>query len=159
MGRPKRVGNYITNVNYHPSGQWNTLTYANGETATQTLDPDRLWIDTLVVNGVSSAVNLDYGYDTVGNVTRIANAITASDTRTLGYDKLNRLTSAQGSWGTETIAYNGRNDINTKGTNTYSYNSQLLLQIQRAGNVYTFFQYDLKARAKEEYVYNYTTQL
>ena len=159
FGRPKRVGNYITNVNYHPSGQWNTLTYANGENATQTLDQNRLWIDTLVVNGASSAVNLDYGYDTVGNVTTITNAITASDTRALGYDTLNRLTSSQGSWGTEAIVYNGRNDISSKGTNTYGYNSQLLLQIQRAGNIRTFFEYDLKARAKEEYVYNFSTNL
>jgi hypothetical protein len=155
FGRPTRVGNYINSVAYHPSGQWSTLAYANGQTATQTLVASRLWTDTLTVSGASNAVNLDYGYDIVGNVTGIANAITASDSRTLGYDSLNRLTSAQGSWGTETIAYDGRSNISSKGSNVYGYNSQRLVQIQRPGNIYTFFEYDNRARVREEYVYNF----
>jgi len=157
LGRPSRVGNYISAVTYHPSGQWNTLTYGNGRTATATLDPNRLWIDRLTVGGSSALVDLDYQYDTVGNITGIVNAITSSDTRTLGYDSLNRLTSAQGSWGTDAVTYDGLDNISTKAGNTYNYNAQLLQQIQRPGNIRTFFEYDNKARVKEEYIFNYST--
>ena len=123
LGRPTRVGPFATSVTHHPSGQVGSVVYANGVTTTTTLNP-RLWPTTFrAVRSAATLVDVTYGYDNAANLTSVTDAIVASNNRTLGYDPINRLTSAQGSWGTGTIAYDGDGDIasQTLGSSTVSY--------------------------------------
>jgi len=108
---------YVTAVNRHPSGAINTITYGNGVVTTQTLD-SRLRPDTrLSNNGQVDFVNLDLGYDNVGNVTSITDSAGALHDRTISYDDVNRMASATGSWGTETITYDALGNIDTRDRN------------------------------------------
>jgi YD repeat-containing protein len=47
-----------------------------------------------VIAYTSNGQNLTYAYDANGNVTGITDAVNAADTQTLGYDNMDRLTSA-----------------------------------------------------------------
>jgi len=78
-------------------------------------------------NGQVDFVDLGMGYDNVGNVTSIVDNAGSLHNRTIGYDDVNRMTSAAGQWGTETITYDGRGNILTRDRNgslqEYYYNS------------------------------------
>ncbi len=119
LGRPTQVTgvlntqttDYVTNITWHPSGHINTLTYANGRTLTQTETP-RTWPENKQVDGIGgAAMDLTYSYDGLGNVTSIVDNQTAGQNKTLGYDVLNRLTSASGGWGSGTIQYDALSNI------------------------------------------------
>ncbi|WP_420195239.1 RHS repeat domain-containing protein [Marinobacter sp. GH_1] len=117
LGWQTQAAPYVTSVDRHPSGAVSTMTYANGVVTTQTLD-NRLRPDTLVSdNGQVDFVDLDMGYDNVGNITSIVDNAGALHNRAIGYDDVNRMTSATGSWGTETITYDGRGNIDTRDRN------------------------------------------
>ncbi|MCP4066046.1 MAG: hypothetical protein GY740_22755 [Gammaproteobacteria bacterium] len=130
LGWQTQATPYVSSVDRHPSGAIDTMTFGNGVVTTQTLD-SRLRPDTLVSNnGQVDFVDLGMGYDNVGNVTNIVDNAGSLHNRTIGYDDVNRMTSATGSWGTETITYDGRGNIDTRERNgslqDYYYNSDRL---------------------------------
>jgi len=110
FGRPRQVAPYVTNITYHPTGQVEQLTYANGQTTDITLN-NRLWVKRRHAHGVVEAMDLTYLYDPIGNAETITDALDLLNNRSLGYDDINRLTSATGQWGDYTYTYNGRGDI------------------------------------------------
>ncbi|WP_435105864.1 hypothetical protein [Arhodomonas sp. AD133] len=123
LGRATQAAPYVTQVLHHPNGIPSDITYANGATNTVTLD-SRQRIDTLTASGPSDTlVDHDYAYDNVGNVTEILNGLDHSRDRTMDYDGVNRMISATGSWGTETISYDATGNIlnRTRGSTTQSY--------------------------------------
>ncbi|WP_375191211.1 RHS repeat domain-containing protein [Marinobacter sp.] len=127
LGWQTQATPYVSSVDRHPSGAVDTMTFGNGVVTTQTLD-SRLRPDTLVSNnGQVDFVDLGMGYDNVGNVTSIVDNAGSLHNRTIGYDDVNRMTSAAGQWGTETITYDGRGNILTRDRNgslqEYYYNS------------------------------------
>lgn len=127
LGWQTQATPYVNAVTHHPSGAIDTMTYANGMVAQQTLD-SRLRPDTLITgNGQVDFVDLDLGYDLAGNVNSVVDNAGSLHDRTIGYDNVNRMTSATGSWGTEAITYDGRGNILTRDRNgslqEYYYNS------------------------------------
>ncbi len=58
--------------------------------------------------------NTAYGYDGAGNLTSIGDSIDSTLNRTLGYDGINRLTSATGPWGSGIISYSGAGNITSQ---------------------------------------------
>ncbi|MBL8342391.1 MAG: hypothetical protein JNL30_13055, partial [Rubrivivax sp.] len=52
-----------------------------------------------------SVVNDVYAYDANGNVVQIDDIVTPSATRAMGYDGLDRLTAASGTWGAGSYTY------------------------------------------------------
>ena len=127
LGWQTQATPYVSSVDRHPSGAVDTMTFGNGVVTTQTLD-SRLRPNTLVSNnGQVDFVDLGMGYDNVGNVTSIVDNAGSLHNRTVGYDDVNRMTSAAGQWGTETITYDGRGNILTRDRNgslqEYYYNS------------------------------------
>ncbi len=144
FGRPTRLTPYVTAIDYHPSGQIQRISYANGQTTDVTLN-GRLWIEQMHAHGAAEAMDLTYQYDSIGNVGTITDALDSLNNRVLGYDGINRLVSATGSWGTAGFAYNGRGDITQKqlngSTTDHLYSYQKLLYVDY-GFIYDQFYYD-----------------
>ncbi len=138
LGRPTQVGAYVSGIDYHPNGQPKTIRYANGRITSTTLN-NRQWIETIDTTG--SLVDLTYdNYDGGGNVGKIVDGINRT-TRTLGYDGLDRLTSAAGPWGTGSVSYDAAGNIKRKnigGFNlSYNYTSNRLRSVS-GGKAYSF---------------------
>lgn len=126
FGRPTRVGTYASSIQYHVSGALRRFTYGNAiqheMTQNRRLLPER---STDKLNG-SSVVNYQYGYDADGNVAQISGGVAGDDeSRTLGYDGLDRLTSAYapGLWGNAAFAYDGADNLRRMevGARVYDY--------------------------------------
>lgn len=109
LGRPTTATPYLTGVTYHPNGQPKQLTYANGRLTTVALNA-RQWISGIATAGVAT---LQYGYDGRGNVLTITDALRPQTNRTLGYDGVDRLKTANGVWGSGTIGYDTTGNINS----------------------------------------------
>jgi RHS repeat-associated protein len=112
-GNATTVGSYATSISYYPSGSINAFTYGNGVTYSAALD-SRLRPHTIKMAGsvAGDMIDVTYGYDPVGNVQTISDAGARGDSRTLGYDGLNRLTSISSAiLGSMTAAYDPLNNI------------------------------------------------
>ncbi len=103
---------YAQLANYTALGQPGTVTYGNGVATTftysQASNPTcsavNFQLCTLVTaKGSTSYQNLTYGYDAGGNITAITDTILGN--QAFGYDGLDRLTSANGPYGSQTYAY------------------------------------------------------
>lgn len=128
LGLPTTVGSYVSSVTYWPSGLIKDVKYANGHTSSYT-QHNRLWPNSLIVkkaNGVQDIASF-YSYDGLGNLTGIDDTIDNSYDRTLGYDKINRVVSSTGPWGTGQLSYDGIGNLTSQvfGSNalTYSYDA------------------------------------
>ncbi len=127
LGRPTTVGSYVNSVTYWPSGQINTITYANGTVSTYGQNT-RLWPSSFStqMGGAPAYINTTYNYDGVGNLSTI-NDTDTSYNRTLTYDNVNRLTGVTGPWGNGTIGYDGGGNITSQvfgsSSLTYTYDS------------------------------------
>lgn len=145
FGRPTQAMPYATNVSYHPSGQIQSMTYANGQVTTINLT-DRLWLDSIHVAGNQTVVDLQYLYGATGNVDSITNRLNGSNNKSFTYDDLHRLKTANGSWGNSSYDYDHLGNITTgdKGANHYS--GQLLTAINdpQTAHIDINFEYDLR---------------
>lgn len=118
LGRPTKAGSFVTATAYNPSGHLFQMAYGNG-TVTETDENNRLWPSTFKVSaGTQTVFSNAYTYDPAGNMTAITNANDAAYNRTFSYDNINRLTGAQGPWGTGTLQYNGNGDIQSQALGT-----------------------------------------
>ena len=113
LGRSTQVMPYITSITYHPSGETKQITYANGQVTDYTLN-DRLWLKDIKTNGITNVVDQTYTYDAAGNVGSIADALDPVFNRSFDYDGLNRLTVANGVWGSGSITYDHVGNITSK---------------------------------------------
>ena len=130
LGWQTQAAPYVTQIDHHPNGALDTMTYANGVITGQALD-SRLRPSTLSSSlGASSLVDLGFTYDNVGNMTSIVDSVGTLHDRTIGYDTLNRMTSATGPWGAETVTYDALGNIDTRDRNgvlqDYYYGNQKL---------------------------------
>jgi len=113
-------------VAYEAFGPVNALTYGNGVTETRSFDLDYRLLH-LTDTGTAALQNLTYSYDAANNVSKITDGVTAGNTQTLGYDVLDRLINATGSYGTLGYTYTaiGNRLTQTSGgvTTNYTYAS------------------------------------
>ncbi|MBL4670812.1 MAG: RHS repeat protein [Arenicella sp.] len=125
LGWPTKAAPFVTAVTYNASGQPLSIGYQNGRTTTHSYQP-RLWPNVTAVNGgVSSRTR---NYDASGNLLTLRDNLSSRLSRTMTYDGLNRIRSANGPWGTSSVTYGLADDIATKrmgtGSNlTYNYNT------------------------------------
>ena len=96
-GRQRAVP-VLASVGYQPFGPVNALTFGNGIAETRSFDLDYR-MTSLADTGAAALQNLTYTYDAANNVPSITDGVTATNSQTLGYDALNRLTSAAGGYG------------------------------------------------------------
>lgn len=139
FGRPTQVGPYVNGISYFPSGQPSSITYANGKRTDYTLN-NRQWIQHITTSG--SAVDLTYDYDGRGNVRTITDGIDSQKNRSMVYDGVDRLITANGTWGTGSIGYDAVGNIRTNnvgGVNlTYGYDANNRLSTITGTKSYSF---------------------
>ncbi|MGC4062119.1 MAG: hypothetical protein QM749_15250 [Aquabacterium sp.] len=145
LGRPTRVGNYVTGVTYWPSGQFKQITYGNGVVSNYGQN-NRLWSSAFdTKQGATAYLNSAYDYDGTGNLLSITDSADNSYNRTLGYDGINRIITASGPWGIGKITYDGvgniKNQLYGSSSLFYNYgttNNRLLSVIGARTGSYTY---------------------
>ncbi len=114
---------FIKNVDYNAAGQMTKVEYGNGDVTTYTYNPLNLRLTRLYTvdkNG-TALQDLNYTYDSVGNILSITDNVNTAD-QTFKYDELNRLTEAAGQgYGTKTYVYDTIGNIVQKDGKTYFY--------------------------------------
>ena len=117
LGRPTQAMPHVSSVVHFPSGNLSSISFANGIIQSFAENSRQLPSGT-----TASAIQLGltYNYDAGGNVTSITNAYNSSESRTLGYDGVDRLISASGPWGgSGQITYGTSGNINFRRLGTY----------------------------------------
>ncbi len=146
---PTRQLTYASAISYFPNGALNKFNYGNGvvhelaQNARQL--PEHSWD---AKNGVS-VVDNRYTYDRNGNPTVIDDALNIDD-KALGYDELDRLTSATGSFGSASMSYDALDNLMSYqvGTRNWTYQTdpatQRVTSVKDAGTgaIQVAFQYD-----------------
>jgi RHS repeat-associated protein len=109
LGEPQQVGAYATSITYHPNGAIAGFSYGNGVGRSLTQNLRRL-PETAVDTG---ALNDRYSYDQNGNVAAIADQYWGTNSRSMAYDGLDRLTSvaAPSLWGTSSYSYDALDNL------------------------------------------------
>jgi YD repeat-containing protein len=110
FGRPTKAGGYVPTVEHHPNGALKRMVFANGIQTDIALDP-RLRPQSINAGGAAPVSSLSYGYDLIGNVTSLTDAAIPALNRTLGYDPIDRLTSAVSRSGLGAATYDGRGNL------------------------------------------------
>ncbi|WIH07033.1 RHS repeat protein [Xanthomonas translucens pv. graminis] len=109
LGQPTQAGSYATGVSYYPNGAIKQFTYGNGIIHTLTQNARQLPDTSQDAYGGTAFLSDGYDYDANGNVAGISDGATGRNqrgNRTMSYDGLDRLTSAQSPmFGTATYAY------------------------------------------------------
>jgi RHS repeat-associated protein len=115
---------FADSVTHKPSGGLSAFTFGNGLTAQRTYDLDyRL---SYLKSG--PMLRRDYAYDNAGNITGITDLVHPEKSQSIGYDKLHRLTSATGPYGSIGYEYDAVGNRQSKTTGagitnyTYNYN-------------------------------------
>ena len=142
-----------TSINYLPFGPAQSLAYGNALELNLGIDADYR-ISSLAVQGAGSSptvLDRTYTQNAVNNITAIADSVDSNRSQTFLYDQLNRLLSADGSYGVQSYTYDpvgNRLSLSvTKDGNTsvenYSYDSasNRLLSVDVDGAARTL-QYD-----------------
>jgi RHS repeat-associated protein len=128
LGEPTQVGSYASSIQFHPSGALAGFSYGNGVAHTQSQNtrqlPERLQDGTLLKDL--------YAYDKNGNVEKITDEQLAQFTRTMTYDGLDRLKTA--------------NAPNVWGNASYSYDAVDNLTVANVGSRTVSLAYDTKNR-------------
>lgn len=171
-----------SSADYLPFGPMKSVSYGNGKSLTQTFDLDYRLTD----KTTSGIHQVSYGYDVTDNITTITDSLDATKSQTFTYDKLSRLLSANGGYGSLGFTYDkignrlSKTDNNNVDTYAYATDAHRLLNIT-GSNANTFthdaigntltkgdltFTYNKQGRLKSasktgmnaEYVYNFQGQ-
>ncbi len=143
LGDTTSISGIVDNAQYYPSGTVKTIEYANGTSYEITQNHRKLPQNVYLTDGQGSLLaDLIYGYDKNSNIDWIQNGLNSAYDIDLGYDGLNRLISADGSWGTGSIVYDTANNITTKTLGEYSlfywYDGNNLLESVTGSKNYSF---------------------
>jgi YD repeat-containing protein len=126
---------YADQFTYHPSGAVATYRAGNGLVTTLTYHQARQWLDTIAVGPNGSVLDLDYSYDEIGNISEILDA-RAGMSQTFGYDALDRLTTAQGSYGALTYTYDAHGNRQTENGVQLTYHNGYPFHLKSIGGFY-----------------------
>ena len=162
LGRPTTAGSYAAGAAYYPDGDLQGFTFGSGAAYTAAENSRNLLSSFSYGTGSAVAVSEDLAYDGNANITQVCDVATSTKpcsdptndglrTKTLGYDGLNRLTSANAAnlWGTESYTYDTLNNIRTLTTagvtNTYNYDaSNRLASVTNGATTVSSFGYDTR---------------
>ncbi len=109
LGRPTQVSGYLSGIGHHPNGQVSgyTTAHPNGIVHSVTQNLRGLPAQIRYTGVVQDA----YAFDANGNVTGITDQQEGLSSRTMGYDGLDRLTAANGIWGTGAFGYDALDNV------------------------------------------------
>lgn len=115
FGRARAAAPYVTEVNYHPNGMPEAVTYANGVSSNIGLNA-RQWPANLSVERAGGAlVDSSFGYDLMGHMTSITDSVDASFNRQFQYDRAYRLTSETVGGASTVYDYDNRGNLRFMG--------------------------------------------
>ncbi|MBL4606615.1 MAG: RHS domain-containing protein [Pseudomonadales bacterium] len=148
----------IDNISYLPFGPIVGYSQGNGLTTTYSYDQDYRLSSQSTVNVLSQS----YLYDAVNNITTITDSVSPANDQFFGYDNLDRLDTAQGSYGDLAYSYdavgNRQSESQDSQNTSYNYdaNSQQLANL--SGSDTANFGYDangnLTSENTDSYVYS-----
>ncbi|WP_026096990.1 RHS repeat-associated core domain-containing protein [Ideonella sp. B508-1] len=107
LGEPTAVNSRVSGATYWPNGAVKSYTLGNG--ITHTVSQNVRGLPSQITDG--SVLSDQYSYDANGNVLGITDLIDGSSTRTMQYDGLNRLKTANGIWGSGSYTYDVQDNI------------------------------------------------
>lgn len=95
------IGNhtYVGNATYHPSGLIKSALYDNGYTITNSLNKRTFLDGTKLSNPLGSLFDFSISYGKGHQITSITDNLDSTRNQSFTYDELNRLVTANGSWG------------------------------------------------------------
>jgi len=149
----------LASLSYNADSTINSILYGNGVQTKFTRDTRSRPTRISTTNGATSLMDLNYVYDSAGNVLGI-------NTESYSYDALDRLTSATGPWGTlkygydpvgnrlwsslgasnTTYTYGNYDRLSSYGATTYTYDNNGNLKTQASSGVTTTYAYDMANR-------------
>jgi RHS repeat-associated protein len=111
MGQATLAGSYASGVTYYPNGAMSGFHYGNS--VAHTLTQNARGLPQRSQDG--AVTDLTYSYDKNANVAQIADNLGNTTTRTLGYDGLDRLSSASAPsmWGNASYTYDTLDNLRT----------------------------------------------
>ncbi|WP_293373494.1 RHS repeat-associated core domain-containing protein [Nevskia sp.] len=120
------VGLLVGNIQYHPNGRVASYTLGNGLAYQQGLDNRQRPNLQDTRYGGTVFQRLRYTYSHGGNLNQIIDEVDGVNNAMLGYDNLNRLTTASGLWGSYTYGYDPINNLRSRtGSTPLSYAYEL----------------------------------
>ena len=105
---------YISNVIYHVNGHVDTYSMANGIDANVNFNSRHLPNRIQALKGATKIIDFGYVYDKSSNVTSITDYAQSGQNRTLTYDGLDRLLTADGPWGSGAFKYDSLGNLREK---------------------------------------------
>ena len=105
---------YAQGMTYHANNIIDDMTYGNDQVLSQTLNARQMPEYIYSAKGSMVALDLKYQYDSRGDVTDIIDGVDSNNTKSLDYDDLGRLISANGPWGTGSFVYDALGNIRWK---------------------------------------------
>jgi RHS repeat-associated protein len=153
----------LAGVAYQPFGPVNALTFGNGVAETRGFDLDYR-LSGLADTGTAALQSLTYAYDAANNVLSITDGVTAGNSQSFGYDKLNRLASASGGYGSFSYTYDSVGNRMSEGVGgaptTYAYAAKSnQLSAVTAGGVTQPIGYDKAGNVNNNTIYNQAGRL
>ena len=136
VSEPAATRTYASGFTYHPSGAMTSFTAGNTTQTTVAYDASRPWVRSIS----SGPLQLTYPqYDGVGNPLQIADTRPAIGTQTFSFDFVNRLTGAEGPYGTLTYPYDAHGNRTTApGGPTIAYEPGTLRLSQQGVETYGY---------------------
>tara|TARA_R110000868_G_scaffold43628_1_gene146307 strand:- start:799 stop:5604 length:4806 start_codon:yes stop_codon:yes gene_type:complete len=150
--------NLASSINYLPFGDVTSLTYGNGKLLTQSFDLSYQLSSKKVVG----IFDKNYTFNTLGDISDIADLTTPATNQTFEYDVVQRLADAQGSYGALAFSYDAIGNRLTKTVNgvddIYQYSNN---RLQTAANKTMTYDANgnLTSRGAETYSYNDANRL
>ncbi|GAB2789967.1 RHS repeat protein [Dyella kyungheensis] len=139
LGRPTQVGSYAGSISYFPDGDVQAYVLGNGGQYLAQKNARGLVANFSYAKGGVLAISEDYTYDASANITSINDLAGGPRSRSMSYDGLNRLQSANALqlWGAESFSYDTLNNIRSMTLNgsvkTWRYSANNLLTSVTSG--------------------------
>jgi RHS repeat-associated protein len=141
-GKNGEMRQVVSGLAYAPFGPWTALTFGNGIQLIRALDRDYR----LALQQAGEVQELNYQYDPGGNIVEIQDGVSPGRNQSFGYDGVNRLTSAQGLYGSRGYAYDQVGNRLTRtadgSTDTYLYSASANQLVSISGPSAETFDYD-----------------
>lgn len=143
-GQAKNVSPFVSGISFHPNGVVSAYNLANGIAHSMTQNTRGLPL----VNRDAGVMQDLYSYDANGNVTGITDQFDGGFSRSMGYDDLDRLTSASAPnvWGSASYVYDTVDNLRaaTVGvrSSNFNFNSNNQLSSVTGSNGTTNYSFD-----------------
>lgn len=132
---------YISDIDYSPTGQITRIQYGNGTETNYAYDPNTLRLSNLNTQSPFGKIqDLSYQFDKAGNVTQLTDYVNSA-TQSFTYDDLNRLINATGAYGSFNYGYDSIGNMTFKeGVNlVYGKNGKLPHAVTQFGSTQVIY--------------------